>query len=190
VTDKWNASERKAKAALAAKDALEPHGPWQEDRPMTEQRGVPVVLRLCGPVQVEQGWMVTEGRIWVGELMDASQYVHALSDVKPRDLVEEIRTRARDCPQYAHRDGMPERAVHPDADVPAPSGLDDFYAYCETANDRLPGMQHCTAIMARDDLLVTTHSWGYKPDIRAARAEVLDRLRQVVPIVADAVLAA
>lgn len=190
VPDQWNALAHKAKIALAAEDAFAPGGPWKEDRPMLERRGVPEVLRLCGPVQVEPGWVVTEGRIWFGAGLDASQFVNALSEVEARDMVERIRTRARDCREHVPREGMPQRVVSPDADVAAPSGLDDFYAYCETAHHPTPGLHQCTAVMARDDLLVTATGWGYGPAFVTARANALDGLRQVVPVVAEAVLAA
>ncbi|WP_285752420.1 hypothetical protein [Lentzea sp. NBRC 105346] len=189
VTDKWNALELKAKSALAPKDAFGPSGPWKEDRPMTERRGAAEVLRLCGPVQVEPGWAVSQGRLWVGELVNVNQYVHALSDVHARDLVEKIRSTARTCPKHVPRDGKPERVVSPDADIPAPAGLDDFYAYCETANDPEPGVHHCLAALAHNDLLVTTSGWGYAEDFATARASALNQLRQAVPVVAGAVLA-
>lgn len=184
VTDRWNALQRKTEAALVAKDAFAPGGPWKEDRPVTEQRGAREVVRLCGPVTVEPGWAVTQARFWVGDDVHASQYVHALSELKASALVETVRTRAKSCPKHTPRQDEPEHVVIPDVEGPTPAGLDGFYVYCEKVDQADLGVHHCMAVMARDDLFVTTGAWGH------GIAAALDQLTMTVPVVTKVVLAA
>lgn len=85
--------------------------------------------------------------------------------------------------------GKPERAITPDVVMAPPAGFDGFYVYCETAPDVRPGQHNCQASLARDELLVNFGSNVTAEDPADARSTALEQLREMVPVVAQALAA-
>ena len=189
VPDQWNALARRAESAYAAKDVFAPDATWLEDRPAAPgsyEHGTPEVSDVCGKIKVGSGFKVTRRREWSGATMALVQGVHALSEQKAADLVEQIRSKARTCTTYTAIEGKPQRAVTPDAAIPWPDGVDDFYAYCETAPDIQPGLHSCMAYLARGDLLVVVSGNAAYDNPADALASAMIQLKNITPVAAQA----
>lgn len=189
VPDQWNALARRAESAYAAKEVFAPGAAWEEDRPAAPgsyEHGTPEVSEVCGGVEVGSGFKVTRRREWIGETMAVVQTVHALSEQKAADLVEQIRSKSHTCTTYTAVEGKPQRAVTPDVAVSRPDGLDDLYGYCETAPDFLEGLHTCTVYLARGDLLVAASGNAAYDSPNEALASALIQLKNITPVVAQA----
>ncbi|HEX8870926.1 MAG TPA: hypothetical protein VF821_35000 [Lentzea sp.] len=193
VPDKWNQLYDKAGAAYAAKDAFMPDAPWNADNPAAPggvRDNTSVLPSACSGVKLSSGFKVTRTRLWRGETKVVWQDVHALSEQRAGDLVEQIRVKSRTCAGYVRKEGKPERVVTSDAAVEPPAGFDDFYAYCETAPDVLAGQDNCQAYVARGEVLVNFGSSVVSDDPIDARETAIRRLREMLPVVAGALAAA
>ncbi|SEQ47692.1 hypothetical protein SAMN05216188_103159 [Lentzea xinjiangensis] len=173
--------------AYVAKEAFAPDATWTKDEPSEPggyEHGTPVVAEVCGRVELGSGFKVMRTRRWSGQTMAVRQHVHALSEQKAADLVEQVRAKSRTCTTFTAIEGKPQRAVTPDAEVPRPDGLDDFYAYCGTLPDLRPGMHTCEAYLAWGDLLVVAGANAAHGDPAEARRSALEQLKAVAPGVA------
>ncbi|MFI6102080.1 hypothetical protein ACIA8G_41560 [Lentzea sp. NPDC051213] len=193
VPDQWNQMGRRAQSAYVAKEAFGTDAKWEEDQPSGPggyEHGTPEVSEVCGDVKIGSGFKVTRSRWWRGEYVVLGQVVHALSEQKASELLDQIWAKSRTCPTYAPTDGLAARAVSSDAAVASPEGLDGFYAFCETAPDIGDGSDICMAYLARGDLLVSLRSNTLSSDPLVSRHEAMQQLQKATPLAAKALAAA
>lgn len=173
------AIDPKVKMALMPPDSFEDIGSkFQQDRPPLTDELANTNGRLsdvCLGARVDSGISVSRRRMWNGSV-SVWQDVYGLVDVTSAHVLDTVRAKARSCQTYVRTINKPLLVVKADAELPALSGIDGSYAFCQSMVDVSESGWNCVAFLARGDLVVSVSIVAKSEDsARAHLALVLPR---------------
>jgi hypothetical protein len=166
-------------------------------KPESDQSGIYSPMFMCSSrLDSDSAVVYAHAWEWTGshiEYVDHS--VYAFQTLTGKAVVAQAKALATSCKTYAETENASTSniVVNGAYAIPTPSGIDGFYAFCETSTFTSPAkykgqkLTMCTAVMSRGQLFVTVFVYGHKSTISSAQSALKTALAPVAKALVAAV---